>query len=482
MMLSNNIYGLVLYLTGGWIIRVLMVPTLLRRQFAPGAAVAWLGIVFLHPYIGLVLFLMLGETRLGAGRVIRHREAVLRFRPGVIDQSQQPKHADLALPHEAMILQAEKVSGLPVLSGNQVDFITDAKALVQRLVADIDAAQSQVHLLYYIIVCDATGEAVMSAVERAAARGVKCRLLADAVASRGFFHRSGPARRLIAAGVHVTAAMQVAPIRRGLPRMDLRNHRKLSVIDDKIAYVGSHNLVNPDYGGRHGGPWVDVTGRYTGPITSELARVFAEDWAFETNEFLDPPALPESPPSSSDGTEMQVVPTGPSSPAETYRRLLLAAVQSARSRLILTTPYFVPDEPTLVALKMAANRGVQVSLLLPAVPDHIFTAAAGRAHFSQLMDEGVQIFLYRSGLLHSKTTTVDDGFTIMGSANLDVRSFNLNFELSVVLYGKEVTGRMRAIQETYLADSTQLDPQGWTRRRAIKRYADSAITLLSPLL
>jgi cardiolipin synthase len=264
--------------------------------------------------------------------------------------------------------------------------------------------------------------------------------------------------------------------------MDLRNHRKLSVIDNKIAYCGSHNLINPDYGGRHGGPWVDVTGRYTGPIAGELARVFAEDWAFETDEFLDPPALPDLPPTSSDGGEMQVVPTGPNSPAETYRRLLLAAVQSARSRLILTTPYFVPDEPTLVALKMAANRGVQVSLLVPAVPDHLFTAAAGRAHFSELMDEGVRIFLYRPGLLHSKTTTVDDGFTIMGSANLDVRSFNLNFELSVVLYGKEVTARMRAIQEAYLADSTQLSSQSWAQRPAIKRYTDSAITLLSPLL
>lgn len=476
--LSTNIYLLFTYLVFAWTIRMLMVPTVLRRQFAPGAAVAWLGIVFLHPYIGLALFLTLGENRLGAGRVARHRDAVLRYRPGAIDPSQRPRHADLSVPHEAMILQAEKISGLPVLDGNQVEFLTDAQQMAGRLVADIDAAQSQVHLLYYIIACDAAGEAIISAVERAAKRGVKCRLLADAVASRSFFHRSGPTRRLMEIGVQVTAAMQVAPIRRGLPRMDLRNHRKLAVIDDRIGYVGSHNLINPDYGGRRGGPWVDLTGRYTGPIVGELGKVFAEDWSFETNEFL----TPASPAPIADGTTMQAVPTGPSSPAETYRLLLLAAVQSARKKLILTTPYFVPDEPTLVALKMAANRGVDVSLLLPAVPDHMFTAAAGRAHFASLMEEGVGIFLYRPGLLHAKTISVDDGFTIMGSANLDVRSFNLNFELSVVLYGKEVTDRMRAIQEGYLADSTALDSKTWAQRPPLKQYADSAITLLSPLL
>jgi cardiolipin synthase len=475
---SNHIVWLATYLIGGWCIRITMVPTILRRQFAPGAAVAWLGIVFLHPYIGLTLFATLGENRLGAGRVKRHRQAVEHYRPGAIDPAKQPVHSDLSLPHEAMILQAEKISGLPVLLGNQVEFISQASDLSDRLVVDIDAARSRVHLLYYMFTDDSTGEPVLAALERAASRGVKCRVLADAVASRFFFHRHGPALRLIAKGVQVTAAMQVAQLRRGLPRMDLRNHRKLAVIDDQIAYAGSHNLINPDYGGRKGAPWVDLTGRYTGPIVSELAKVFAEDWAFETGEFLEP----QTPPTSANGTAMQVVPTGPSSPAATYRRLLLAAVQSAREKLILTTPYFVPDEPTLVALKMAANRGVEVILLLPAVPDHLLTAAAGRAHFAGLMDEGVRIFLYRPGLLHAKTATVDDGFAIMGSANLDVRSFNLNFELSVILYGKEVTSQLRKIQESYRADSIELDPQNWAKRSAAKRYTDSAITLLSPLL
>jgi cardiolipin synthase len=333
-----------------------------------------------------------------------------------------------------------------------------------------------------MFVPDETGRRVATAVERAARRGVTCRIIADAVASRSFFHHTcGVLAKLRSAGVQVTAALPVALIQRQLPRMDLRNHRKLAVIDGKIGYAGSHNLVNPDYGGRHGGPWVDVTGRFTGPVVSELAIVFAEDWGFETGQILEVSTAGDAAPLDQ-GTPMQVVPTGPTSPDENFRRVFLAAIQSARTRVMMTTPYFVPDEPTLVSLTMAADRGAEVDLLLPQTPDHFFTAAAGRAHFSRLMAAGVKIHLYRPGLLHTKSTTVDDTFAIFGSANLDVRSFNLNFELTTLLYGSEVTGRLRKIQESYLADSVLLDSDAWARRPVVRQYAESAISLLSPLL
>jgi cardiolipin synthase len=255
----------------------------------------------------------------------------------------------------------------------------------------------------------------------------------------------------------------------------------MAIIDDVIAWNGSHNLINPDYGGRRGGPWFDVTGRYTGPIVDELAAVFAEDWAFETGQIVDTPSTPP-PPNADECPPMQVVPTGPSTPGDTFRRVLLAAIQSARSKLVLTTPYFVPDEPTLVNLMMAADRGVDVKLLLPAVPDHLFTAAAGRAHFARLLASGVSIHLYTPGLLHAKTTTVDDAFCLFGSANLDVRSFNLNFELTVVLYGSEITTRLREVQMKFLAQCQPLDAAQWAARPVVYRYADSAISLLSPVL
>ena len=185
--------------------------------------------------------------------------------------------------------------------------------------------------------------------------------------------------------------------------------------------------------GRHHGP-------LHGPVVRELAIVFAEDWAFETGTMLDISA--EEPVRAEPALAMQVVPTGPTAPGESFRRIFLAAIQAARQRVILTTPYFVPDEPTLVALMMAADRGVEVRLMLPARPDHIFTAAAGRAHFSRLLEAGVSIHLYPKGLLHAKSITVDDALAVFGSANLDVRSFNLNFELSVLLYGARPPRRL----------------------------------------
>jgi cardiolipin synthase len=472
----------------GWGIRVMMVTVVLRRQFAPGASVAWLGIVFLHPYIGLTLYLLVGESRLGPHRTQRRREITARFRDPARHAGRLPhqKRLDTEPPYQPMVLQAEKISDLPVLAGNQVDFIPDAAEFLQRLVADINAAKQHVHLLYYIFACDRTASAVADALIAAAKRGVRCRLLADALASRMCFHRSGLAPKLIAAGVEVIPALPVAPFRRHLARMDLRNHRKLGIIDGRIAFAGSHNIINPDYGGRRGNPWIDLSARFTGPLVGELASIFAEDWAFETNQEIEIPYPESTTAASPKGAESdvlaQVVPTGPAERDETYRRLLLAAIQSSRRELILTTPYFVPDETTLLSLMMAADRGVVVKLILPQTADHFFAAAAGRAHYLSLLKSGVQIHLYTPALLHAKTATVDDAFALFGSANLDVRSFSLNFELSIMLYGKAITDRLRAIQNQYLAQSTQLKLEDWQGRPFLSEFTDRAVSLLSPLL
>jgi cardiolipin synthase A/B len=472
----------IIYVGFGWFIRAAMVPVVLRRQLAPGASWAWLGIVFLHPYIGIFLYWLVGETRLGPVRAARHRQLVEAHRGGRSSAGTRTDDAaEVPSEYQPMVLQAQRISEMPVLPDNAMELITDTAQLVARLVTDIDAAKSHVHLLYYMFEPDQTGERVVAALMRAAQRGVRCRVLADAVASRPLLQLSILRERLESAGVQVAAALPVAPIRRRLPRMDLRNHRKMTVIDGAIAYAGSHNLINPDYGGRRGAPWFDLTGRFTGPVVDELAIVFQEDWAFETGDEPDGPTTYDLG-RTAGSVPMQVVPTGPSFPNETYRRVLLAAIQSARRRLILTTPYFVPDEPTLVALAMAADRGVEVTLVLPLVPDHIFTAAAGRAHFARLMASGIQIWQYRPGLLHAKATTVDDAFAMIGSANIDVRSFNLNFELSVLMYGQQATDAVRAVQMAYLADSQRLDAEAWNRRGVIRRYADGAISLLSPVL
>jgi cardiolipin synthase len=479
------------YETGGWLIRLAMLGVVLRRQLAPGASLAWLGIVFLHPYIGLTLYLLVGESRLGPRRSAQHRDIIARFRDPARRSERDPKLMhDYGPDYQPMVLQAEKISGLPVLAGNAIQFFPDADKFFEGLLADIESAKSHVHLLYYMFACDSIAQRVADALIAATKRGVKCRLLADGLASRPFFRHGGLAPKLTAAGVEVAAALPVTPIRRRFARMDLRNHRKLAIIDDRCAWAGSHNLINPDYGGRRCNPWVDVTARFTGPVVSELALVFAEDWAFETGTEVPVPS-PQSlavEASASAGSAAvcdvpaQTVPTGPTTPGLNYRRLLLAAIQCSRQKIIITTPYFVPDEATLTSLMMAADRGVDVNLIFPEKADHLFTAAAGRAHYQSLLDAGVKIHLFRPSLLHAKTATIDDAFALFGSANLDVRSFELNFELSNLLYGQTVTQRLREIQNVYLGQSTLLTTEMWSGRPVAKRYADRAISLLSPLL
>jgi cardiolipin synthase A/B len=465
---------LIIYTSVGWLIRLAMVPTVLRRQFTPGASIAWLGIVFLHPYIGLALYLVVGERRLGPGRVVRHWELVERY---ALADGKEDVSGEMPGCSAAIARLAAKMGRMPVVGGNGVELFTESSVMVERLAEDIAAATSEVHLLYYILCSDATGKKVVQQLKAAARRGVKCRVLADAFASKFIFRSGGLAEELKGAGVEVAAALPRSPLR----RRDLRNHRKVAVIDRHIGYCGSQNLINPDYGGRRGGPWVDLTGRFVGPVVGEFAAIFAMDWAFETGKNLEVPK-PGEISGVADGVAMQVVPTGPVSLSESYRRILLAAIDSAMQRLIITTPYFVPDDATMVALLGAADRGVEITLTFPEHSDNFFTASAGRAHYSALLAAGASIFLYQPGLIHSKVITVDNTLGIFGSANFDIRSFHLNFELSTLIYGASVVERLAAVQKNYLANSRKVDAEVWGRRAAVKQYGDAAVSLISPLL
>jgi len=467
-------WPLVTYVAIGWIIRAAMLLVLLRRSFAPGAAIAWLGIVFLHPYIGLALYLSLGESRLGPGRIAHHNRLLERY---AIAEPLNSPAVELTESTLAFSRLARKVGRMPVVGGNQIEFFTDSSVMVDRLAADIRSASSSVHLLYYILAGDASGQRIIDALRATAARGVTCRVLLDAFASRSAFRPDGFAAVLRKSGVQVVPALPTSTLR----RRDLRNHRKLAIIDNACAYAGSQNLINPDYGGKRGGPWVDCSARFTGPVIGEFAAVFASDWAFETNQELDVPAPAALPPMAG-GMQMQVVPTGPASAGESYRRVFLGAITSAQKQLTLTTPYFVPDDATLVALKIAADRGVAVRLIVPQRSDNPIVASAGRSHYSGLLEAGVAIFQYQPGLIHTKLVTVDDTVAVFGSANLDVRSFHLNFELSTLLFGNQVTARLLAIQQSYIADSIPLDARQWAERSILAKYADSAVSLISPLL
>ena len=466
-----------------WIIRLVMVPVILRRRFAPTTSLAWLSVIFFVPELGLIFYLLIGSPRLARRRVRLYRRAIRRFRSDTRLDSQQEHvlRPDIEAAHRPTILQAEQISGMPILGGNEVELMADNDQTIERLVADIDAAEHHVHLVYYIFVPDETGQRVGDALRRAVRRGVSCRLLADAAGSRAFFLRRSLARKLKEDGVEVHPALPVRLLRRRLQRLDLRNHRKLTVVDGRIAYAGSQNVVNVDYGHERAGKFVDLTARFTGPVVLQLQTVFLEDWLFETDQNLKTPDILPAP-TVMGAIAAQAVPTGPSRESETLLRVTISAVNAARRRIIITSPYLVPDEPTLLALTMAAGRGVEVDLVIPQRSDHPLVNAAGRAYFDPLLEAGINIYLHKRGMLHAKTMTVDDSLALLGSSNFDIRSFYLNFELNVLLYGSRITQVLRFAQSRYISDSDRVELDQWRCRPLISRYLNSAASLLSPLL
>jgi cardiolipin synthase len=466
-----------------WIIRVVMLLVILRKRMMPVKGLAWLVLIMAFPIPGLVIYVLVGNRSMGWQRarlrqkIIGHAQTEHRMAELRAHQARPP----IAPAQRNMIIQAERISGNHIVGGNDVELLPNANEKVARMVADIDAAKHHVHMVYYIFRPDETGNQVIEALKRAARRGVKCRVLADAAGSRSLFKRKGPARDMREAGVEIYPALPVALIRRKLARLDLRNHRKITIVDGRLAYTGSHNLVIEDYGHSWAGKWEDLSGRFTGPVTAQLQMTFLEDWYFETAQHLDGDDL--FPPLNPTGEiAAQAVPTGPSHEAETFRRVVIAALDAAQEQIIMTTPYLVPDEPTMLALSMAADRGVEVKIVVPRRSDHPIVSAAGRSYYEPLLEAGVQIYRYHSGMLHAKTITVDYAFALLGSSNLDIRSFYLNFEINLLLYGPEITNHLRFAQNRYIAESDEVFLHSWRLRPASKQYIENACALLSPLL
>lgn len=467
-------------LVGEWAIRVVMLVVILNRDDRPVTGLAWLTVVFFVPWIGLLLYVLVGESRIVRKRAVRRRHGFDRvvssssgFRWTKGDSTGIP---DVMRPLSDM---AAHVGGSAPTSGNDVHLVADSDVMLSELIRDIDEAEHHVHLLYYIFEEDDAGNAVMEALTRAAARGVQCRLAVDDVGS--WDSTDSLARRAEDAGVEFATVMPVHLLRRGLARFDMRNHRKLAVIDGRIAWCGSQNMVVADYGSDRAGPWLDVSARVSGPVVHHIQRVFAEDWYHETEELLTGEEYFADPGSPGD-VWTQLVPSGPDHSHMLLRELVVQAVHLARSQITVITPYFVPDEPLLTALRMAAIRGVDVRILVPARSDTRLVDAAGWTYCNQLIEAGARVFRHERGMPHAKTLTVDDHFAMIGSANMDMRSFFLNFEVSLLLYDVHCVEELRRIQNAYAEASAEQTKEDWQRRGILERTLSRAMRLFSPLL
>lgn len=466
-----------------WLIRLAMIPVVAHRRRRPMEAIAWLAVIFFLPVLGTLFYFWLGEYTFRRGER-RHNEA--RARLEALDPLERqrahvthPLHEGAKQPiaRVSESLVEGRLGGLPVLGGNAVELLEEG-VVVDRLIADIEAARGHVHLLFFIFEDDETGWRVAKALGAAAERGVRCRLLADSWASRSMFKKIKP--WLAARGVEVHGLLKINPLRRPLARLDVRNHRKLAVIDGAVAYTGSTNVHDPDFNLEEG-VWHQITARVAGPAVLQLQLVFLEDWYMATDG-LPPDGDLLADPGRRGEAAVQTFPTGPAYPADALQHLFAEVLHDARERVILTTPYFIPDEATRVALRLAAMRGVEVDVLVPRKSDRRTADAAGRAFFADLMDAGVRVHRHPSGILHAKTVSVDDAFALVGTANFDRRSMFLNYEVTLVVHDREVVADLRRRQEEYLRRADRVEPEEWRKRSTWEEVRDDTARLLSPLL
>ncbi len=462
----------------GFSIRIIM------RRLPVGVALAWLSIVLVFPFAGAVVYLLIGESRLGQNR--RRRAKALRDSYRGWDKAAreagQVVAPELASCAQGLARLSETLLQSPPLAGNEIHLLRDAGEAFPALIRDIDAARHTCHLEFYIWDVGGKADEVVEALLRAAARGVTCRVLVDAVGSKRFL-RSDRARRLRAAGIQLREALPVTLRRLLFVRADLRLHRKIVVIDGTLGFTGSLNLADPALFKKDAGvgQWVDAFARVRGPAVDALGAIFLYDWELETGEAIHggTGSRTEVAPGAA---VVQVLPSGPGERVGAIEQVLLAAIYAARRELVLTTPYFVLDESLLAALLSAPGRGVDVTLIVPAKVDSRMTHYASRAYQADLLAAGVRIALYQGGLLHTKSLAVDGQFSLFGSLNLDPRSLRLDFEITLAIYDAEFTAALRLLQQRYLEKSVWLDLPTCHSRSAIERFTEDAARLVGPLL
>ena len=452
-----------------------------RRQV--GVALAWLAVIAAVPFFGAAVYLFFGEKWLPR-RAIERAERVyptLKAWQKNLCERSAADWTELDPEAEPLHRQALATVGMPGIAGNRLTLLQDFRSIFDALIADIDGAQDSCHLEFYIWHDGGRADDVAEALMRARKRGVACRVLVDAFGSSGFVG-GAMKRRMEEHGVEVAVALPPRfPL---LARLDLRNHRKVVVIDGEIAYTGSQNLVDPRHFKTKAnvGQWVDVMVRLEGPGVEGLAGLFAHDWSIVSG--VDPESVRDTVrrPNRQGDAVVQAMPSGPAYHGEAIRQLLLTMIYAARRELILTTPYFVPDDAMETALESAAHRGVDVTLVVPKRIDSRLVRWASPAHFEDLLEAGVRIKRFRGGLLHSKTITVDQSCGLIGTVNLDMRSLWLNFEISLLVYDHGFTQELRDVQLGYVAESDPVDLETWRRRPKARRLLENAAGLLSPLL
>ena len=523
-----------------FLIRLWLVVRVIQQQRRQSAAIAWIAVLFALPVVGIIGYMLFGEINIGHQYRKRSLMAQKLLRDFANAQHINFNEISKNLDTEARQLSniALLKTGLGVYDHHTLTLMTDADHIFASLLADIRAANTIILLEFYIVSPQGRVIELLEALMAATQRGVSVHLLADSVGSHTFF-RSSWVKKLKAAGVFVHESLPVGLFKTIVKRIDIRNHRKLAIFDSCYGYTGSFNLIDPDFFKQdaHVGKWIDVMIRVESHDTvnsvKAMALVTTTDISAETNAnfsnlekivnrftkslYIDtsklhhrklqheanargagqnantrvaqPPLLKILPLQSSlqaypsvSQVSLQLIPSAPELTGHVIYETLVCAIFAAKKQVVITTPYFVPDDALLLAMTTAAKRGVKVILNVPKKVDSLLVQFASQAYFDPLLSAGVQIYLFNAGLLHAKILCVDDDYCLFGTVNMDMRSFYLNMEVSMAIYNRTMTQQILTCQHEYLRQSEPLQRDRWQQRSFGAKFLDNAIRLFSPLL
>lgn len=445
------------------------------RDHGVERTLAWIFAILALPWLGALAYLALASPSVGSTtRRKAVRAAAVRRLLAHVAKERGPLEPDA----EALLTLAARTTGLAPTDGNEVRLLARDSSAFERIEEALASARESIWAEYYLVRNDATGRRFLELLAERARAGIDVRFVYDAVGSMRI--DAGRLAAIRAAGGRTETFLPLNPLRRRWS-VHLRNHRKLVIVDGEVAFTGGMN-VGDEYSGRarRGGlqHFDDSHLEVAGPLVRSLAQVFAEDWAFATDETLAVPAAPEPRGSA----VAAALPSGPDQRHNATELAYFTAVAGARRRVLLTSPYFIPDEALQRALVVAALRGVDVRILAPERSDVRLAGAAARSYFRPLLAAGVRVFLYRPAMLHAKTLLVDRDLCMVGSANADIRSFRLNFELGTLVCDGGLAGELERVFEADVARSEEQTLDSLRNRGVLPRLGDSLARLLSPLL
>ena len=485
------------WLTGAGIVHgiiVVITAFAIGHNRRPTTAVAWLLAIGTLPYIGLALFFLFGSNRLPRRR--RRKQAQFDAILARTTEEFENEAGLSPIPERFAPVSrlARALTAIPPLPGNRIRIRTNYNSIVLAMADEIDRAEHYAHLLFYAFAEDEVTTPVFDAIDRAVARGVTVRVLFDQVGSIRYRGYNKMKRRLVASGCEWHSLYSIVPWHGGWQRVDLRNHRKLLVVDGKVGWMGSQNLIERGY---HRMPnrdgerllWKDLMVRLEGPMAIGMDAVFRSDWYVETGEIVEDGVDPtstefalalEEAAAHDRSFDCQLVPSGPGYEHENNLRLFVQLLYEASERVVIASPYFAPDDSMLYAMTTAAQRGVKIDLHVSELGDQFFTQRAQQSYYEVLLRAGVRIWLYqRPYILHAKHITVDNEVTLVGSSNMDMRSFTLNAETMLIVYGPEFAERMNVVERRYRSKSRELTLDEWLARPWWKVAIDSFCRLTS---